>query len=91
MFAEMVFDALYSSNHGGDCEPLICTGYDLSDDQKEVTLHIAEGVKFFDGSDCDADDVYTKCSTLQSIKMKWHCLQQNWKYLEKQRRWMITP
>ena len=83
MFAEMVFDALYSSNHGGDCEPLICTGYDLSDDQKEVTLHIAEGVKFFDGSDCDADDVYTEMQYIAEHKDEMALFATNWKYLEK--------
>ena len=31
-FAEMVFDALYVSDHGGNCKPCICTGYDLSED-----------------------------------------------------------
>ena len=83
MFAEMVFDALYSSNHGGDCEPLICTGYDLSDDQKEVTLHIAEGVKFFDGSDWDADDVYTEMQYIAEHKDEMALFATNWKYLEK--------
>lgn len=83
MFAEMVFDALYSSNHGGDCEPLICTGYDLSDDQKEVTLHIAEGVKFFDGSDCDADDVYMEMQYIAEHKDEMALFATNWKYLEK--------
>ncbi len=83
MFAEMVFDALYSSNHGGDCEPLICTGYNLSDDQKEVTLHIAEGVKFFDGSDCDADDVYTEMQYIAEHKDEMALFATNWKYLEK--------
>ena len=83
MFAEMVFDALYSSNHGGDCDPLICTGYDLSDDQKEVTLHIAEGVKFFDGSDCDADDVYTEMQYIAEHKDEMALFATNWKYLEK--------
>ena len=83
MFAEMVFDALYSSNHGGDCEPLICTGYDLSDDHKEVTLHIAEGVKFFDGSDCDADDVYTEMQYIAEHKDEMALFATNWKYLEK--------
>ena len=83
MFAEMVFDALYSSNHGGDCEPLICTGYDLSDDQNEVTLHIAEGVKFFDGSDCDADDVYTEMQYIAEHKDEMALFATNWKYLEK--------
>ena len=83
MFAEMVFDALYSSNHGGDCEPLICTGYDLSDDQKEVTIHIAEGVKFFDGSDCDADDVYTEMQYIAEHKDEMALFATNWKYLEK--------
>jgi len=83
MFAEMVFDALYSSNHGGDCEPLICTGYDLSDDKKEVTLHIAEGVKFFDGSDCDADDVYTEMQYIAEHKDEMALFATNWKYLEK--------
>ncbi len=83
MFAEMVFDSLYTSNHGGDCEPLICTGYDLSEDQKEVTLHIAEGVKFFDGSDCDADDVYTEMQYIAEHKDEMALFATNWKYLEK--------
>ena len=81
-FAEMVFDALYVSDHGGNCKPCICTGYDLSEDGKEVTLHIAEGVKFFDGSDCDADDVYTQMKYIAEHKDEMALFATNWKYLE---------
>ena len=78
----MVFDALYVSDHGGNCKPCICTGYDLSEDGKEVTLHIAEGVKFFDGSDCDADDVYTQMKYIAEHKDEMALFATNWKYLE---------
>ena len=82
-FAEMVFDALYTSNHGGDCKPCIATGYDLNEDGTEVTLHIAEGVKFFDGSDCDADDVYTEMQYIAEHKDEMALFATNWKFLEK--------
>lgn len=81
-FAEMVFDSLYVSDHGGNCKPCICTGYDLSDDNREVTLHLAEGVKFFDGSDCDADDVYTQMQYIAEHKDEMALFATNWKYLE---------
>ena len=81
-FAEMVFDSLYVSDHGGNCKPCICTGYDLSEDNREVTLHLAEGVKFFDGSDCDADDVYTQMQYIADHKDEMALFATNWKYLE---------
>ena len=81
-FAEMVYDSLYVSDHGGNCEPCICTGYDLSEDGTEVTLHLAEGVKFFDGSDCDADDVYTEMQYIAEHKDEMALFATNWQYLE---------
>ena len=81
-FAEMVFDSLYVSDHGGNTSPCICTGYDLSEDGTEVTLHLAEGVKFFDGSDCDADDVYTEMQYIADHKDEMALFATNWAYLE---------
>ena len=81
-FAEMVFDSLYVSDHGGNTQPCICTGYDLNEDNTEVTLHLAEGVKFFDGSDCDADDVYAEMKYIAEHKDEMALFATNWKYLE---------
>lgn len=82
-FAEMVYDSLYVSDHGGNTEPCICTGYDLNEDNTEVTLHLAEGVKFFDGSDCDADDVYAEMQYIAEHKDEMALFATNWKYLER--------
>jgi ABC-type transport system substrate-binding protein len=79
----MVFDALYESDRGGNCRPCIASGYDLSADGREVTLHIARGVKFFDGSDCDADDVYTQMQYIADHKNEMALYASNWQFLEK--------
>lgn len=82
-FACMVYDALYVSDNAGNCEPCIATGYDLNDDGTEVTLHLAEGVKFQDGSDCDADDVAYQMQYIAEHKDEMALFATNWKYLEK--------
>lgn len=63
-FAEMIFDSLLQTDHTGNETPGICKEYDLSEDGCTVTMHIQEGVKFHDGSDCNADDVL---ATMQFI------------------------
>lgn len=57
LYADMVFDPLYYGDRQGGNTPCICTGYELSEDGTEATLHIREGVKFHDGTDLTAKDV----------------------------------
>lgn len=80
-YAEMTFDALYETDHGGNCTPCICTGYDLNEDNTEVTLHIAEGVKFFDGTDCDAEDITAEMNYIVEHKKELPLFTTNWAYL----------
>ena len=80
-YAEMVFDALYETDHGGNCKPCICESYELNEDGTEVILHLAHGVKFFDGSDCDAEDVTAEMKYIVEHKNELPLFTTNWAYL----------
>jgi len=57
-YAEMVYDALLASDHGGNYDWEICESYEMAEDGLSAVLKIAEGATFRDGSVCDANDVY---------------------------------
>ena len=81
IFANMCYDALYFSDMSGNCTPNIATGYDVNEDGTEVTLHIAEGVKFWDGSDCNADDIAYQMQYIADNKTELAVLSPHWKFL----------
>ncbi|MCI8416714.1 MAG: ABC transporter substrate-binding protein [Lachnospiraceae bacterium] len=54
---DMIFDSLYEADHEGGYTPRLATGYEVSEDGLEWTIHIREGVTFHDGEVLDADDV----------------------------------
>lgn len=54
---DMVFDSLYEADHEGGYTPRLATGYEVSEDGLEWTIHIREGVTFHDGEVLNADDV----------------------------------
>lgn len=56
-YAEMCYDALLHASYDGKFEPEICTSYEIADDGLSAILHLADGVKFQDGTVLNADDV----------------------------------
>ena len=67
-YAEMVYDALLEASYDGDFKPGLCQSYEMSDDGLTATLHLAENVKFQDGTVCDADDVVCTLNYLAENK-----------------------
>lgn len=54
-----IYDTLMYYNPDGkhDPEPRVAESYEISEDGKDYTFHLADGVKFQDGADVTADDV----------------------------------
>src|SRR5699024_126139 len=44
-----VFETLLTLNDSLEVEPMLADTYDVSDDGKEITFHLREGVTFHDG------------------------------------------
>ena len=58
-FAEMIYDPIINGDRDGNFWPCLAKTWELSDDGLTGTLTLEEGVKFHDGTDCNADDVVT--------------------------------
>jgi peptide/nickel transport system substrate-binding protein len=55
--AHYMFETLFDRNAEGDIEPLLATGFAVSDDGLTYTFSLREGVTFHDGTPFDADAV----------------------------------
>ncbi len=70
---EQVTDSLLGFElGGGNVVPALSTEWSASEDLKEWTFKLREGVKFSDGSDFDADDVFTTFSAMWDAKSPMH-------------------
>ena len=56
-FAMMIYDPIIETDLDGNYWPCLAKEWTLSDDGLTGTLYLAEGVKFHDGTDCNADDI----------------------------------
>lgn len=54
---QLSYECLMSTKADGTVEPALATGYELSEDRKEYTFTLREGVKFHNDDTLDADDV----------------------------------
>ncbi len=52
---DLVYEPLVAYGDGGELEPALATGWDVSDDGLTVTFDLREGVTFHDGTAFDAD------------------------------------
>ena len=52
-----VLEALFTFDPAGRFQPRLAKGYQISPDRKALTISLREGVKFHDGTDCDAEAV----------------------------------
>jgi len=52
---ELIMDTYFYQDVQGGLHPRLATGYDVSPDGLTVTLHLRQGVKFFDGTEMKAD------------------------------------
>ena len=51
------FDSLLQMNENLELEPLLAESWEVSDDSKQITLRLKEGVKYFDGTEMTAETV----------------------------------
>lgn len=54
---EMIYDPLVRFGYNGEIEPALAESWDISEDNKEYTFHLRQGVKFSDGTEFNADNV----------------------------------
>ena len=80
-YAECCYDALLHADYAGNFEPEICTSYELAEDGLSAVLHLAENVKFQDGTDCNADDVVATLNYLAENKDTLAMISNVWKNL----------
>nr|WP_242703783.1 ABC transporter substrate-binding protein [Enterococcus sp. 669A] len=52
-----IFEPLFAMDENFEPQPVLAESYDVSDDGKEYTIHLLEGVKFHNGEEMTADDV----------------------------------
>lgn len=80
-YAECCYDSLLHASYDGKFEPEICTSYEIADDGLSAVLHLAENVKFQDGTDCNADDVVATLNYLAENKGTLAMISNVWKNL----------
>ena len=67
------YEALTWVNDEGEITPVLAESWDISDDGKEITLHIREGVKFHSGDELKASDVaFTLNTAKESVALRAH-------------------
>ena len=65
LFAQsMVYEPLVSYQEGGELKPHLAESWDISEDGKEYTFHLREGVKFSDGTSFNAEVVKKNFDTI---------------------------
>src|SRR5690606_28034680 len=52
-----VFESLLTTDSAGEVQPMLAESYEVSEDGKQITFSIREGLQFHDGSELDVDDV----------------------------------
>jgi ABC-type dipeptide transport system, periplasmic component len=57
LYQELIYEPLVVFGEGGTLEPGLAKSWDISEDGKEYTFYLQEGVKFSDGTDFNADAV----------------------------------
>ncbi|MDC7219881.1 MAG: ABC transporter substrate-binding protein [Spirochaetales bacterium] len=58
LVTDVVFERLITINDKNELVPALAESWDIADDSKSVTFHLREGVKWHDGEEFDAEDVY---------------------------------
>lgn len=53
----LVFESLFEMDHNGDAKPQLCESFTKSDDNKDWTFKLREGVLFHNGEEMKAKDV----------------------------------
>lgn len=63
-----VVEPLLEMSEDGELQPLLVDSYDVSDDGREYTFSLKEGITFHDGSELTADDVIYSLETSKAAE-----------------------
>jgi peptide/nickel transport system substrate-binding protein len=66
----VIYDGLFTRSGNGEVIPHLASGYEISNDGKQYTVHLREGVLWHDGESFDAEDVVYTVRTLQDPTFK---------------------
>lgn len=68
-----VFDTLVQFRYGGfEVEPALATSWEEAPDHRSMTFRVREGVRFHDGTPCDAEAVAISFERQRDLKHRFH-------------------
>lgn len=62
-----IFETLLALDDDYEIKPMIAEDYDVSEDEKEYTIHLREGVQFHDGTTVEAEDAIASMERWRKI------------------------
>src|SRR5699024_12061937 len=62
-----IFETLLALDDDYEIKPMIAEDYDVSEDEKEYTIHLREGVQFHDGTTVEAEDAIASIERWRKI------------------------
>ncbi|WP_368653171.1 ABC transporter substrate-binding protein [Ornithinibacillus sp. 4-3] len=65
--SQHIFEALVTMNSSLEVEPMLAEDFEISDDGKEVTFNLREGILFHNGEEMTAEDVIASLERWQSL------------------------
>ena len=75
--AQLVYSGLFKYDKDGNVVPDLAQSYEVSDDHLQYTIHLRQGVKWQDGTNLTADDVFFTYNIIQDPAYK-SPLRQSW-------------
>ncbi|MFO7807434.1 MAG: ABC transporter substrate-binding protein [Candidatus Moraniibacteriota bacterium] len=68
--SDLVFSSLFKYNKNAKIEKDLTESYEVSEDKKTYTVKIKEGIKWHDGKDLTAEDIYFTTKLIQNPQFK---------------------
>ena len=65
-----IYEALFQMDENYEPQPVLAESYEMSDDGKEYTIKLRQGVKFHNGDEMKADDVVASMNRWMELSPK---------------------
>ena len=66
LFADHMFERLVTRTHDGEILPRLATSWEMSEDNKTMTFHLADTALWHDGEKVTAKDIVFTCRAMTS-------------------------